>query len=162
MPLWCLNVVCISAASEENENLVGSGLVTTCNDGEELSAQKFFAFTPKDATDSCSFRDLLVCRGYANLRAGETVDWTQPPLDKCLGDQSVNPDDFHDSRTEKSDLYRYLLIYVHGWTIAYTAMLCFFVYIKVNSKFDSLFFQPQSKHANVLFRIGAPQTPFSN
>lgn len=148
-------------ASEENEQLKQSGNVKHCNDGNQLLAMKFFEFTPKDANSSCSFEDILVCRAYSNLRAGQSVDWNSSFLVECLGYHNLKPADFQSGASEKSDLYRYLMMYVLGWTITFFGMVGFFFYIKFSSKFDSLLFQPKRKHTNVLIRFGARQTPFS-
>ncbi|CDI81197.1 hypothetical protein, conserved [Eimeria acervulina] len=124
------NVKCLS--TEQNLQNSESGLVTTCNDGNELLAQKFLSFTPKEGSEDCSFQDLSVCRAYANLREGKSLDWNESPLNKCLGDAAVSPDSFHDSLSESSDLYRYLMIYVQGWTITLIGVVCFFIYTKLS------------------------------
>lgn len=128
-----------------------------------LLDSKFFAFTPRDEeAASCSFDDILVCKSYKDLVSGLTLDWNSDALKNCTGlSSTLKPDDFQAPDEDSSDLYRYLQIYTLGWLMAQIFVVSLFSYIKLSTKFDAIFFQPNGREKNILFRFFAPQTPFS-
>ncbi|KAL8274839.1 hypothetical protein Esti_001245 [Eimeria stiedai] len=155
------NAQCLDAS--EKESVADSTRVKSCNDGEMLLAQRFFAFTPKDDSSSCSFSDILVCRGYKALIKGETVDWSASPLNGCTGIvEGWQPEHFQHSNQDSSDLYRYLSIYVQSWTWVTLCVFLFFIYLKFSTTFNAAFYQPEVRNKWRAIRYLGHMTPFAD